>query len=62
MTDKTETSENADDHRASFNHEDAAQLIIAGIAAGTLNFPFSNGLNAESLIQRVQDPLCQNTS
>ena len=55
MTDKTETSENADDHRASFNREDAAQLIIAGIAAGTLNFPFSKGLNAESLIQRVQD-------
>ena len=55
MSDKNETSQNADNHRAAFNREDAVQLIIAGIAAGTLNFPFSKGLNAESLIQRVQD-------
>lgn len=55
MTDEVQSSQNADDHRAAFNREDAVQLIIAGITAGTLDFPFSKGLNAESLIQRVQD-------
>lgn len=58
MTDEVQSSQNADDHRAAFNREDAVQLIVAGITAGKLDFPFSKGLNTESLLNRAKD-LCK---